>query len=136
MADSPRIPWPPVIPAMTMFDRLTLDALDAARGVTPNGDRYLPPELGELLELLADCRPTGDPAERTGATYKVLAFIGHRAGFDSAQRAALYALAERYGLTQRHAGHIIARLNDAEHMVQDLEDMLSNTPTDEKTNPW
>ena len=106
--------------------RLTLEAVADARAVSPNGERLVDPDIGELLELLADCRPTGDPAERVGATYKMLAFVGHRAGFDAAQRAALYAMAERYGLTQRHAAHIIARLDDADRLVQELEAMLSS----------
>ena len=119
MADNPRIPWPPVLAGRELFESLTLEAVADARAVSP-------PEIGELLELLADCWPTGDPAERVGATYKVLAFVGHRAGFDAAQRAALYAMAERYGLTQRHAAHIIARLDDATRMVRELEAMLSS----------
>jgi hypothetical protein len=45
-------------------------------------------------------------------TYAQLALIGHMVGMDVPQRRHWYYTAETVGLTQRHAGHIIARIQD------------------------
>jgi hypothetical protein len=69
-----------------------------------------------ILGLLRDCypaAPTDTPlprAEHQGASYKQLAYIGHLAGMDGASRMEFYRVAEAIPLSQRHAGHLISRL--------------------------
>jgi hypothetical protein len=67
-----------------------------------------------LLLLLRDCRESEEIAlsrqQRQGATYKTLAAIGYAAGMSQAQRSWWYRIAESVPLSQRHAGHIMARL--------------------------
>ncbi len=70
-----------------------------------------------LLRTLADCYPATDgplyDQQRLGATYKQLAAIGHRAHMSKAERVRWYRLAESIPLSQRHAGHILGRLQKA-----------------------
>jgi hypothetical protein len=69
-----------------------------------------------VLRLLADCyasAPTDTTmqrAENQGASYKQLAYIGHLVGMDGAQRTYFYGIAEGLPLSQRHAGHILSKL--------------------------
>jgi hypothetical protein len=74
--------------------------------------------FGYLLRQVADCRPEhGGPLhdqQRRGATYKSLAAIGHRVGMTKAERGQWYRIAETLPLSQRHAGHILSKLQRAE----------------------
>ncbi len=67
-----------------------------------------------LLRLLSDCYPATDGTLRNqqgrGASYRSLAAIGHRVGMSKAERVQWYAIAESVPLSQRHAGHILSRL--------------------------
>jgi hypothetical protein len=45
-----------------------------------------------------------------GATYKSLAAIAYRAGMSARERSGWYRVAEAIPLAQRHAGHILAKL--------------------------
>lgn len=101
-------------PARIPFDKaggfadLTAQALRAAQDLAE-------PYAG-LLRLLADCyeAPEADSTlhrqQCQGATYKTLAAIGHRAGMSKPERARWYRIAESIPLSQRHAGHILSRL--------------------------
>jgi hypothetical protein len=69
-----------------------------------------------ILGLLRDCYPAAPTdttltrAEHQGASYKQLAYIGHLAGMDGSARMEFYRVAEAIPLSQRHAGHLIGRL--------------------------
>jgi hypothetical protein len=73
--------------------------------------------FGYLLRQTADCIPErGGPVhdqQRRGATYKSLAAIGHRVGMTKAERVHWYKIAETVPLSQRHAGHILSKLQRA-----------------------
>jgi hypothetical protein len=107
-ADSPRVPFEAAFDRAGSFDELTRRAVAVADGA--------PAIYGRLLLLLADCHEAPEnagPAHRQqhqGATYKQLAAIGHRAGMDKPERTQWYALCESIPLSQRHAGHILGRL--------------------------
>ncbi len=102
------IEWPPQWASEDLFGRITDLAL--------RGAEECPPRAWWALRYLKDCvppaEPETDPSARRGATYKQLAYVGHRAGMDAQERAEWYAIAETLGLTQRHVGHIIARAPD------------------------
>jgi hypothetical protein len=99
------IEWPPQWAVGDLFGRITDLAL--------RGAEECPPRAWWALRYLKDCEPDPtDPSAFRGATYKQLAYVGHRAGMDAQERAEWYAIAETLGLTQRHAGHIIARAPD------------------------
>jgi hypothetical protein len=70
-----------------------------------------------LLRQVADCYPAEDgplhDQQRRGASYKSLAAIGHRVGMTKAERVRLYRIAEVVPLSQRHAGHILSKLQKA-----------------------
>jgi hypothetical protein len=72
---------------------------------------------GYLLRQLADCHPAEDgplyDQQRRGASYKSLAAIGHRVGMTKAERVQWYSIAEAVPLSQRHAGHILSKLQKA-----------------------
>jgi hypothetical protein len=72
---------------------------------------------GYLLRQVADCYPVSEgplrAMETRGATYKSLAAIGHRVGMTKAERAQWYSIAETVPLSQRHAGHILSKLQRA-----------------------
>jgi hypothetical protein len=53
----------------------------------------------------------------------MLAYIGHRADMDPVTRREWYAIAEELGLTQRHAGHIIARAPDIRVPEEAVDDV-------------
>jgi hypothetical protein len=90
------------------FERLTRRALSMADEVEGVHAR--------LLLLLVDCYEAGPEspslykAQRAGASYKQLAFLGHLAGMNTRERSEWYRICEEIPLSQRHAGHIIARL--------------------------
>jgi hypothetical protein len=79
----------------------------------------VPEVYGRLLRLLGDCVEagpsdvTGYRAQHHGASYKQLAYIGHRVGMTKAERAQWYSIAETVPLSQRHAGHILSKLQRA-----------------------
>lgn len=100
-----RVFWPPPYAADCAFREVTAMALRYRRGDA--GGLY-----AELLALLADCEPDPDGYPTSGATYRQLALIGHTVGMDYDQRRGWYDVAETIGLTHRHAGHIIARIQD------------------------
>jgi hypothetical protein len=74
---------------------------------------------GYLLRQVADCYPASSEAgplhdqQRCGASYKSLAAIGHRAGMTKPERVQWYRIAEAIPLSQRHAGHILSKLQKA-----------------------
>ena len=71
---------------------------------------------GALLEMLEGCEPppmqTGAWAQR-GASYKKLAAVGHMVGLSKSERVKWYRVAEHVPLSDRHVGHILARLKRA-----------------------
>jgi hypothetical protein len=73
-----------------------------------------------ILGLLRDCYPAAPTdtrltrTESQGASYKQLAYIGHLAGMGGPARMEFYRVAEAIPLSQRHAGHIIAKLKQEE----------------------
>jgi hypothetical protein len=72
---------------------------------------------GYLLRQVEDCYPVaGGPLhdqQHRGASYKSLAAIGHRVGMTKAERVQWYSIAEAVPLSQRHAGHILSKLQKA-----------------------
>jgi hypothetical protein len=102
----PRVPYPPG--ETSDFAALTAKAVTMAGEV---GGIH-----GTLLEMLEDCeappRTTGAWQQR-GASYKSLAAIGHRVGMTKAERVQWYSIAEAVPLSQRHAGHILSKLQKA-----------------------
>jgi hypothetical protein len=89
---------------------LVLFALELAR----EGDIEEP--YANLIGLLDDLYPAapGDTVlertEEVGCTFKQLAYIGHLYGLDACQRGRWYEIAQEIPLSQRCAGHLIARL--------------------------
>jgi hypothetical protein len=71
-----------------------------------------PPLYRSLIELLDDCYDDLGISmrEASGATYKQLAAIAHRAGMSKQERIAWYRFCERIPLSQRMAGHILGRM--------------------------
>ena len=69
-----------------------------------------------VLRLLSSCRPVEAEAgpvheqHRVGATYKQLAAIGHAVGMTKEERVKWYRIAEAVPLSQRHANHILRKL--------------------------
>jgi len=71
---------------------------------------------GFLLEMLADCEApplTTGAWEQRGASYKSLAAIGHKVDMTKAERVRWYRIAEAVPLSQRHARHILSKLQRA-----------------------
>lgn len=92
------------IPEFADFEELKRWALRRAE----TGDAY-----GRLLSLLVDCRPVPEMREqqRRGAPYRMLAAIGHLAGFDTRERSGWYRVCEAITLCDHNARHILDRLN-------------------------
>jgi len=69
---------------------------------------------GYLLRQVADCYPASEgplhDQQRRGASYRSLAAIGHTVGMSKTERIQWYRIAEAVPLSQRHAGHILSRL--------------------------
>jgi len=71
-----------------------------------------------LLRTLSGCYGVeGEPSglyeqQRRGASYKSLAAIGHRVGMDKAERIQWYAICEAIPLSQRHASHMFAHVQE------------------------
>ena len=95
--DKPRVPFD------DDFEQTTQEALQMARSGAPYGD---------LLSLLADCKPLEHLAyeQERGASYKRLAAIAYAWGMTKAERVRWYRVAEDLPLSDRHAGHILAKL--------------------------
>lgn len=95
--EPPRVPYEPAAD----FAALTGRALQV-------GGEFAP-----VLALLQDCWPAASLGlaheQRRGATYKKLAAIGHAWGMTKAERVRWYRVAEGIPLSDRHAGHILAR---------------------------
>ena len=106
-------------PTSTTTDRVPFDhfadfAVLTDRAVTMAAAVAEP--YGYLLRQVADCYPASSEAgplydqQRSGASYKSLAAIGHQAGMSKAERVQWYKIAEAIPLSQRHAGHILSQL--------------------------
>jgi hypothetical protein len=102
-------------PDRVPFDQFAVFEVLTDRAVTM-ADAVAEP-FGYLLRQTADCIPErGGPVhdqQRRGATYKSLAAIGHRVGMTKAERVNWYKIAETVPLSQRHAGHILSKLQRA-----------------------
>lgn len=100
--DTDRVPFDPFADFAVLTDRATAMA-----------DAVAQPYCF-LLGYLADCQAETDGTlydqQRRGATWKQLAAIGHMVGMDKVERVQWYRIAESVPLSQRHAGHILARL--------------------------
>ena len=107
------------------FDRITWRAVTWARGVRA--------PFSGLLMMLEDAEPRGTAAETYGPTYKQLAYIAHRVGMTKEQRIGWYRAAEELPLTARHAGHIIARLDDSDAMAAELAALEAAPTSDDHT---
>jgi hypothetical protein len=72
--------------------------------------------FASLLRSLAGCYRAEDGPlyyqQRKGATYRQLAAIGHRVGMSKAERTQFYRIAESIPLSQRHAGHMFAHVQE------------------------
>ena len=103
-----RIPYEAAFGNAGSFAELTYQAVLLAEEV---GEPY-----AGVLRLLSDCyEATGADAvpyrqQHQGATYKQLAAIAYRAGMSREQRMGWYRISERLPLSQRHAGHILDKL--------------------------
>jgi hypothetical protein len=92
----------------SVFEVLTDRAVNMAAAVAE--------PYGYLLRQLADCYPASSEAgplydqQRRGASYKQLAAIGHTVGMSKPERVQWYRIAESIPLSQRHAGHILSKL--------------------------
>ena len=107
-----RIPFEHVFDTYSSFADLTAYAVEMA-------DR-VPAIFGRLLLMLADCGEVGPSdihqhrAQNQGATYRQVAYIAHLVGMSKPERVRWYEICRAVPLSQRHAGHLIARLQDAE----------------------
>jgi hypothetical protein len=80
----------------------------------------------EPLEYLEGAEYPGDcVAVREGATYKSLAYIAHRFGFNDEDRQLWYRIAKRLHLSQAHIGCIVARLNDRDELFAELDQLVT-----------
>jgi hypothetical protein len=88
------------------FERLTLRALNMSEEVEE--------VYARLLRLLADCFESYEPPlsgqQQRGATYRSIAALCHRAGMTKAERTRFYRICEDVPLSQRHIGHMLAKL--------------------------
>jgi hypothetical protein len=70
--------------------------------------------FGYLLRQLADCQPESSgplyDQQQRGASYKSLAAIAHRVDMGKVERRHWYRVCESIPLSQRHAGHILGKL--------------------------
>jgi len=98
--DKPRVPYP----TGADFEECTRTALRVGAAGMP---------YGPVLSLLADCYPIENLAHEQdrGASYKRLAAIAHLWGMSREERIGWYRVAEDIPLSDRHAGHILSRLD-------------------------
>lgn len=107
-----RVDFSPAFDKAASFTALTRQAVDLA-----NGGELLRIHAG-LLRILTDCHeaPASEPVlhrqQQQGATYKQLARIAHTASMSKPERVKWYRVCESIPLAQRHAGHILSRLQD------------------------
>jgi hypothetical protein len=79
-----------------------------------------PEPYASVLRLLSDCHEATPQdvtlyrAQHVGASYKQVALIAHLVKMSTQERSRFYRIAESIPLSQRHAGHIISRLQDSE----------------------
>jgi hypothetical protein len=109
-----RIPFEEAFDKAATFSELTHQVIDLS------GSGATPEIYAQLLGLLADCHEASeadDPVlfrqQHQGATYKQLAAIAHRVGMSKAERVQWYRVCESIPLSQRHAGHILGKLQKA-----------------------
>jgi hypothetical protein len=97
------------------FDQFAEFALLTDRAVTMAATVAEP--YAYLLRQVADCYPVSEGPLRAmqtqGATYKSLAAIGHRVGMSKPDRVQWYDICRAIPLSQRHAGHILSKLQRA-----------------------
>jgi hypothetical protein len=105
--DSERVPYKAAF-EFGSFENLTKHCLLTAEKVAE--------PYSSLLKHLSDCDP-GAPndhvlqrQQKQGATYRQLAYIGRLCDMDKRQRVRWYRIAEGIPLSQRHAGHILGKL--------------------------
>lgn len=69
-----------------------------------------------LLRMLVDCQPSAmhEAQEQRGASYKMLAAIGHKCEMTKRERVGWYRVCESIPLSDRHAGHILSKLKQGE----------------------
>jgi hypothetical protein len=109
-ADSPRLDFTDAFNKAGSFEDLTRQAVALAESV--------PEPFAAVLRLLEDCHEVEEVAgplhrqQSQGASYRSLAAIGHRVGMDKQARTYWYRTAEHIPLSQRHAGHILSKLQD------------------------
>ena len=100
-----RVPFDPFADLEVLTDR----ALTMAEAVAE--------PYGYLLRQVADCRPLPwgplHDQQRQGASYKSLAAIGHKVGMTKPERVQWYRIAVAVPRSQRHAGHILSKLQKA-----------------------
>jgi hypothetical protein len=67
---------------------------------------------GSVLRLLMNCEPLVgfEDKQGRGASYKMLAAVGHLVGMTKTERVRWYRIAEAVPLSDRHLGHILGRL--------------------------
>lgn len=97
-------------PGRVPFERgANFEAL-ARRAMAMAGEVEAP--YARLLRMLGDCQPSPmhEDQERRGASYKMLAAIGHAVEMTKGKRSRWYRIAESIPLSDRHAGHILSRL--------------------------
>lgn len=97
--------------------------------VTDTGIRFArenPCKATEPLLYLTDAEYPGDSeAVRVGATFKSLAYVGHRVGMDGRDRKDWYAVAAKLPLSQAHVGIIIENLDAGEQTATKFQELLS-----------
>jgi hypothetical protein len=100
-----RVPFDPFADLEVLTDRAVTMAAAVAE------------PYGYLLRQVVDCYPVSGGAlhdqQRRGASYKSLAAIGYRVGMTKDERVQWYSISEAVPLSQRHAGHILGKLQKA-----------------------
>jgi hypothetical protein len=106
--DSPRIDYTNAFDKSGSFEDLTRQAVAMAEQVQE--------PYASVLRLLADCREVAEVAgptyrqQFTGASFKSLAAIAHKVSMSYEERQRWYELCASIPLSQRHAGHILSKL--------------------------
>lgn len=76
--------------------------------------KYPARDYSQILALLRDCDPAHEgpllDQQQRGASYKRLAAIAHKLSMTKNERIAWYRVAEAIPLADRHAGHILVKL--------------------------
>jgi hypothetical protein len=106
--DSPRVDYTNAFDKSRSFEDLTRQAVAMAGQVQE--------PYASVLRLLDDCHEVAEVAgptyrqQFTGASYRSLAAIAHRAGMTKTERVQWYRICEQIPLAQRHAGHLMMKL--------------------------